>query len=195
MTAFHSQGKKSHSRFILVALLGFVLALSASSNAEESVEEGVENGIKKGLRDSPEKSAGHSIGELLVGDTTPAQLFDAHPRFARGYEEFKTDAQPIWLPEDASVLLFFGTWCHDSEREVPRLLKLLESGGLNDEKLTLIGLDYRKREPEGRAAQFNIRYTPTAVFMRGGIEVGRIIERPKTSLNEEIAAIFSGGTQ
>jgi thiol-disulfide isomerase/thioredoxin len=86
--------------------------------------------------------------------------------------------------------LFFGTWCHDSEREVPRLLKLLETAGLSDEKLTLVGLDYRKRDPEGRAVQFDIRYTPTAIIMREGIEVGRIVERPKTSLREEIIDIL-----
>lgn len=192
MTAFRSPGEKSHSRFVWVTLFGFMLVLCANSNAEESVVESVENGFERGLGDSPTKSSGHSIGELLVGDTTSAQLFDAHPRFARGYEEFKTDAQPIWLPEDARVLLFFGTWCHDSEREVPRLIKLLEVAGLNEEKFTLIGLDYRKRDPEGWATKFNVRYTPTAIFMRGGLEVGRIVERPERSLYEDITMIFGG---
>jgi len=61
---------------------------------------------------------------------------------------------------------------------------------LPEERLNLIGLDYRKREPGGRASEFKIRYTPTAVFLRGGVEVGRIVERPKISLRDDITAMF-----
>ena len=131
-----------------------------------------------------------SEGKPLVGDLSAEQLFEAFPSFAAGYETFDAEADSIQLPLDASVVVFFGTWCHDSEREVPRLLKLLETAGLSEEKLMLIGLDYRKREPEGRAAQFDVQYTPTAIFLRQGVEVGRIVERPNTTLQEAIKQIF-----
>jgi len=133
----------------------------------------------------------YPVKELPVGDITPDELLSAYPRFRGGYEAFAVE--PLYLPEDVSVLMFFGTWCHDSEREVPRLLKLLESAGLSENNLSLIALDYRKREPKGRAAKFNVRYTPTAVFMREGVEVGRIIERPNVSLHEDIKAMFAKG--
>ena len=162
-------------------ILGFLLAIAMNSNAGESLGEG--------LQAHTVGSSNRGTGELLVGAIEPAQLLDTHPRFAQGYEAFK--AEPLELPDDVSVLLFFGTWCHDSEREVPRLLKLLETAGLSDEKLTLVGLDYRKRDPEGRAVQFGIRYTPTAIILREGVEAGRIVERPKTSLREEIIGILA----
>ena len=50
----------------------------------------------------------HHVFELLVGDTSTVQLFDAHPRFAQGYEAF--GAKVLKLPDEVSVLLFFGTW-------------------------------------------------------------------------------------
>ena len=179
MTSSRPHSLNAESLGVPTLILGFLLAIAMNSRAGESLGEGLQ----------AVGSSNRGAGELLVGAIEPAQLLDTHPRFAQGYEAFK--AEPLELPDDVSVLLFFGTWCHDSEREVPRLLKLLETAGLSDEKLTLVGLDYRKRDPEGRAVQFDIRYTPTAIIMREGVEVGRIVERPKTSLREEIIGILA----
>lgn len=143
---------------------------------------------KTGVIEDDRARGNHRVEELLVGNIKPDELLGAYPSFRAGYETF--EVEPLNLPEDSSVLLFFGSWCHDSEREVPRLLKLLETAGLSEDQLTLIALDYRKREPEGRAAEFNVRYTPTAIFMRDGVEVGRIVERPATTLHEEILKIY-----
>jgi thiol-disulfide isomerase/thioredoxin len=172
------------SHLVLAALLGLSLVPFASTAAVVSLGDRAEN--------SQAERSGHIIPELLVGDMRPQQLFDAHPRFAEGYDAF--EAESLAVPENVSVLLFFGTWCHDSEREVPRLLKLLETAGLSEDKLKLIALDYRKREPEGRATKFNVRYTPTAIFMRDGKEVGRIVERPEISLRDDITAMFIEGS-
>ena len=176
-----SQVLNLNVRLFSVAVTSFLLAVLVSSNAVA--------GLGDTAAESSTLGVSHNIPELLVGDTNAVQLFDAHPRFAQGYEAF--DAKVLKLPDEVSVLLFFGTWCHDSEREVPRLVKLLETAGLSEDKLTLIALDYRKREPEGRATKFNVRYTPTAIFLRDGEEVGRIVERPNTSLYEDIKAMFA----
>ena len=181
MTSSRPHSLNAESLGVPTIILGFLLAIAMNSRAGESLGEG--------LQAHTAGSSNRGAGELLVGAIEPAQLLDTHPRFAQGYEAFK--AEPLELPDDVSVLLFFGTWCHDSEREVPRLLKLLETAGLSGEKLTLVGLNYRKRDPEGRAVQFDIRYTPTAIILREGVEVGRIVERPKTSLREEIIGILA----
>lgn len=164
---------------LLTGVLFFNLTLSTSLMADE------------GSGETSVEQKGYGAETLLVGAVSAEQLFLTHPRFARVYERFQPDASALRLPEDVQVLVFFGTWCHDSEREVPRLLKLLEAEGLSEEKLTLIALDYRKHEPEGRAALFKVRYTPTAIFIRDDGEVGRIIERPNVSLYEDIKAMFS----
>ena len=169
------------SRAVFAAFLGLSLVFFSSTAATVSSGDGTDNSRADRLD--------HAIPEFLVGDIGAQQLFDAHPRFAEGYAAF--EAESLAVPENVSVLLFFGTWCHDSEREVPRLLKLLETAGLSEDKLKLIALDYRKREPEGRATKFNVRYTPTAIFMRDGKEVGRIVERPSTRLYEDIKAMFA----
>lgn len=168
-----------------VLAIFFVWMLAASTSGPALADEKGDHSV------SSLTSSRHGANELLTGDIQAAQLLSAHPRFARGYEAFQ--AEPLELPDDVTVFLFFGTWCHDSQREVPRLLKLLERAGLGEEDLKLIGLDYRKREPRGRAADFNVRYTPTAIFMRGDVEVGRIVERPNTSLYADIRSMFVEG--
>ena len=85
----------------------------------------------------------------------------------------------------------FGTWCHDSEREVPRLLKILDALGVEDDRLMLIALDWDKREPLGRAREAGVEFTPTFVFYVDGREVGRIVERPEVSLEQDIERIVS----
>ena len=179
----HSQSSRTNllGSGLLALALFFNLTVSASLLAEE------------GSGGASVEQNGHGAETLLVGKVSPEQLLLTHPRFARVYERFQPDASALRLPEDVHVLVFFGTWCHDSERAVPRLLKLLEAEGLSEETLTLIALDYRKREPEGRAARFKVRYTPTAIFMRDGVEVGRIVERPNTSLHGDIKAMFVEG--
>lgn len=162
--------------FMLAAILSSAPSLALGVVAKAEASEG-------------ERVIGdHLVEELTVGDITPDELLSAYPSFRGGYEAFAVE--PVNLPRDVSVLMFFGTWCHDSEREIPRLLKLLEAAGLSETNLSLIALDYRKREPKRRAVKFNVRYTPTAIFMREGVEVGRIIERPNISLHEDIKAMF-----
>ena len=85
----------------------------------------------------------------------------------------------------------FGTWCHDSEREVPRLLKILDALGVGDERVTLIALDWDKREPRDRARDAGVKFTPTFIFYLDGSEAGRIVERPEVSLEQDIARIVS----
>ena len=93
-------------------------------------------------------------------------------------------------PPDLEVTILFGIWCHDSEREVPRMLKLLAASGLKKESISLIALDIRKSEPEGRAKALDVRFTPTFIFSRAGMELGRIVERPESSLRGDVATLI-----
>ncbi|WP_166838506.1 hypothetical protein [Rheinheimera pleomorphica] len=88
-----------------------------------------------------------------------------------------------------SLVVLFGSWCHDSEREVPRLLKLIDQSGVELESLQLQGVDRRKQHPENLHNQFALRYTPTIIVLRDGNELGRIIEKPQRSLAADLAAL------
>ena len=124
-----------------------------------------------------------------LGDISQAELLERHEVFKRNYDAYEVTAGIDGLPPGLKVKILFGTWCHDSEREVPRMLKLLAASGVKEENISLISLDIRKEEPEGRARALDVRFTPTFIFFIGGTELGRIVEQPSKSLLEDIKLI------
>jgi thiol-disulfide isomerase/thioredoxin len=94
---------------------------------------------------------------------------------------------------DVKVLLFLGTWCPDSKREVPRFFKLMDQTGIPESQVEIIALDRTKKDKEGLTAKWDIQYVPTFIIVRGDKELGRIVETPQISLEANINTILSGG--
>ncbi|MFT4886701.1 MAG: thiol-disulfide isomerase/thioredoxin [Pseudohongiellaceae bacterium] len=134
---------------------------------------------------SEEKTPDH------IGKISTEYLLSEYPEFAKEYETFQPNAtqlQDIQALAGKDVVALFGTWCHDSEREVPRLLKLLKMGNVEVRQLTLYGVSRSKGDPEGFSEKYELKYTPTIVISDNKGEVARIIEKPKGSLAGDIAS-------
>jgi thioredoxin 1 len=125
-----------------------------------------------------------------VGDITRAQLFEAYPTFQAQYDDYEVDGLLSVMVAELRVEVLFATWCHDSEREVPRLLKILETAGVESSAVELVALDFNKTEPKGRAVSKDLQYTPTFIFSVRDEEIGRIVERPNESLEAALGNIF-----
>lgn len=97
----------------------------------------------------------------------------------------------IVVSEDVNLLLFSGSWCGDSKSEVPKIFKLFESANISLDKIKLYGVDRNKLEPTGTAEKYKIKRVPTLLVLRNGKEIGRIIEYPKTSWEEDIFQILT----
>lgn len=93
--------------------------------------------------------------------------------------------------EDISISLIIGSWCHDSHREVPRFIKILEKINYPFDQLNMNALDTNKTSPDFDAKANNVTNVPTAIIYRKGNEIGRIIESPKLSLEEDLLIILS----
>jgi len=135
----------------------------------------------------------HEAAAMPVGEISQQQLLTEHQSFSDGYQDYVLNAEQVaqvkqW-PEDLSIDVFFGTWCHDSQREVPRLLKINQSN--HNVSVNLIALDYNKSEPKQRAQQYQIKYTPTFIVSLNGNELGRIIEKPNISLIADINQLIA----
>ncbi len=131
----------------------------------------------------------HSSEKLVVGEITAEQLIAEYQSFSSNFNAVKVSEQQQqqvanW-PSDLVIEVYFGTWCHDSQREVPRLLKLLEYN--KNISVKLIALDYQKSDPQGLAQAKGVKYTPTIIVYRDNKEVGRVVERPKESLSADIS--------
>ena len=119
------------------------------------------------------------------------ELFYEYPIFKKGYDDYVPLQLNTVKYDDINVVVFFGTWCHDSKRELPKALKIFNKIGINDENIELVAVGLDKKEPLGRAAKLNLMYTPTLIFFRGSKEIGRIIEKPVISLEKDIELIIS----
>jgi thiol-disulfide isomerase/thioredoxin len=94
---------------------------------------------------------------------------------------------------EVKVLLFLGTWCGDSKREVPRFFKLMDQAGITESQVEIIALDRSKKDAEGLTEKWAVKYVPTFIFIKDGVELGRIVETPKDSLEANIASILAEG--
>ncbi len=96
-----------------------------------------------------------------------------------------------------SFKVFLGTWCSDSQREVPRFLKITDQMGVKAKQLQIIALDNHtdryKQSPQHEEEGWNIEYVPTIIVLKDGREVGRIVEMPELSLEEDLVRILEQG--
>lgn len=118
--------------------------------------------------------------------------------FQKGKESYQVDSSMVHLfrddLNDYSIKLFLGTWCGDSRRETPRVIKILEAADFPMEQLEIVALDHRKglykTSPTGEEKGLNIIKVPTIIFFKNGKEVNRIVESPLESLEEDMAQIL-----
>ncbi len=87
------------------------------------------------------------------------------------------------------ILVFMGTWCHDSNREIPRLIRVCEELAISDQ-LELYGVDVNKTSQLGREKDYDVRKTPTIILMRDGEEIARILEEPEISFEQDFEKIL-----
>ena len=132
-----------------------------------------------------------TINKHHYGSIEIEELFSEYSIFKKGYDNYVPSELSALKDDDIKVVVFFGTWCHDSKRELPKALKIFNVIGINDENIELIAVDLNKKEPLGRAAKLNLVYTPTLIFFRESKEIGRIIEKPDISLEKDIELIIS----
>lgn len=97
-------------------------------------------------------------------------------------------------PGNISIKIFFGTWCGDSKREVPRFMKLLSAIEFPEKRVQLIALggsdSLTKQSPEHEEAGLGIFRVPTFIIYRNGVEINRITEFPVYSLEKDLLAIL-----
>jgi thiol-disulfide isomerase/thioredoxin len=99
--------------------------------------------------------------------------------------------------QTTEIWVFLGTWCSDSQRELPRFYKIMDALGIPESRLNVIGLDNHpdryKQSPQHEEVGWNIEYVPTFVFVRDGKEIGRIVEAPLESLERDLAGMLRSG--
>lgn len=92
---------------------------------------------------------------------------------------------------EIEVTVFMGTWCSDSQREVPAFFKIIDA--LNTQvNIRMIAVDEDKLVPDGSATEAGITHVPTFIFSDKGKEINRIVEFPIMSLEQDMLDILQG---
>ncbi|MDN3637713.1 thioredoxin family protein [Simiduia curdlanivorans] len=134
-----------------------------------------------------------SAHQDLVGPVSESDLLvlDA---FAASYKTAIISEQEVQLltsiDSAISLRVLFGTWCHDSVREVPKLIKLIELAENPNLSLRLTAISRDKLEPSAVVARYGLEFTPTLVVLKDKKEVGRIIEQPDANWASDIIALI-----
>lgn len=92
--------------------------------------------------------------------------------------------------EDVEITIVLGTWCGDSKMQVPRFFKITDALGITGQHITLICTDGEKKAENGLLDHLEILQVPTFIFYRQDEEIGRIIESPQTTLENEMLNIL-----
>ena len=96
------------------------------------------------------------------------------------------------VANDYSVLIFMGTWCSDSRREVPRLFKIFDWLGMSEKSIAIFCVGRDKIVGDDVVDDMEIELVPTLIFYHQGDEIGRIIEVPDESLEIDMKEIILG---
>ena len=137
------------------------------------------------------------VGHITVEDLKTEPYLSWFDSNYKNYtvESEKTESFSASLKE-YHLLLFMGTWCVDSKREVPRIIKILETVNFPMEQLKIVAVDKReafyKKSPGGEEWGLYIHWVPTLIFLKKGREINRIIESPMISLEDDFSAIING---
>jgi tetratricopeptide (TPR) repeat protein len=135
----------------------------------------------------------------LLGTLTEVGLRSApfNEWYDAGVASYQPDEQILHQLNlsDYEITVFMGTWCGDSRREVPRLMRTLRELNYPSSQLAIIGVNRTreqfKQSPGGEEAGRNIHRVPTIIVQRDGVEIGRIVESPVASIEADLHAITS----
>ena len=84
------------------------------------------------------------------------------------------------------ITIVFGSWCSDSEQQVPRFYKILDHAKFKDSHLKIIAVNRSKNTVDVKIDDLNIERVPTFIMYKKGEEIGRIIETPIDTLEEDL---------
>ncbi len=145
-------------------------------------------------------------GPILLGEVSRRDIMILDPGWTEPYTEYEPDRQALarlrTIEAPVEVICVLGTWCADSAREVPRFWKILDALDNPHLSFRMYAVGRADDEAAARAlqelgypdlrAEYDVELVPTFVFRQYDEELGRIIETPEISLEEDTVRILFG---
>ena len=125
--------------------------------------------------------------DVLLSDTS----FRWYDQNKKGYTPNPDAVAGLKRNADSiQLLVFMGTWCEDSQNIIPKFYSLLDAAAYSADRVTLIGVDRKKKTFSHLAEAMNITNVPTIIVMKNGKEAGRVVEYGRYGLfDKELSEI------
>jgi hypothetical protein len=156
----------------------FICVLGISQTQYEVSIEGQEK-ILKGI-----------INRDLIANDTTFKWYKSNQAGYKPNEEaikaFNTKAGAVQL------IVFGGTWCVDTKYILPKLFALTDAASFSQDNITLLGVDRAKKTISHLSEALGVINVPTIIVMKGGKELGRVVEYGKTGAwDKELGEILN----
>ena len=154
--------------------------------------------LKAGAQELNKKIKDPSMNkEVMINTCTRAGIME-FPEFKTMYDAIYPDYKPDTLTlttlkpllETTAITVVMGTWCGDSKLQVPHFYKIVDALGIPEKNITLICVDGDKKAENGLIDNLKIERVPTFILSKNGVELGRIVESPMKSLEQDMLTIL-----
>lgn len=140
-------------------------------------------------------TAQYKGSEILVGKAQRSD-FEHKPYnewFDANYRDYRPDATVVAalkpVINNFKLVILMGTWCGDSQEQVPVLFKVLDAANYNKKPLIYcVPRQYKYYKP---AKTYKIIRVPTIIVYKNGQEKGRIIEYPMKNIESDLLKIMT----
>ena len=147
-----------------------------------------------------------NYGLVVFGRLTRDDIRKEIPDWGAEYDSYVANLDSLETLQkglkNVRLTCVFGTWCSDSKREVPRFWRLLDDIGVPASALTMYAVGSSRFTEEMKIpnevldwsrdvkAWYDVTSVETIIVERGGREIGRIVEAPAKSLEEDLLDIL-----
>lgn len=136
------------------------------------------------------------VGEISLEEfkeTVHATWFNRYYKAYQPNEKTVKKLSQLIGEREIEVEAYFGTWCPDSRRELPRLIKLLDLSGWDTNQIKLVGVNRSKEIPNASKEEIEriqLKMIPTFIILENGIEINRFVEYAIETMEKDIIRIL-----
>ncbi len=154
--------------------------------------------LAAGAQELNKKSMDTRFGRELLMGNCDRQGLEADEDFAESFDYYYAEYTPEPSVVDQirkhmkklSIVVILGTWCGDSQEQVPAFYRVLDEAGFKEKHIQVICVDGHKQCAGIDITPYAVEFVPTIIFYRKGKELGRIVESPEYSLEEDMLNII-----
>jgi thiol-disulfide isomerase/thioredoxin len=133
-------------------------------------------------------------GSDLIGPVTQDDILESFPEWREVMSSYAPQEEAIeklkTIDFTVEIEVILGTWCPDSREHVSAYFKIIELAENPLIVSSYIGIPKEKEEREPYIRGKNIQKIPTFIVFLNGEEIGRIIEHPEKSVEEDLVDII-----